>query len=129
MSFRFSARSLRRMKGVHPDLVRVMHRAIKITPIDFTILEGVRSLATQRRYFAAGKSRTMNSRHLTGHAIDVAPYVNGAISWDWDDFYPLADAVKAAAKAEAVPVEWGGDWRRFKDGPHWQLPWAIYPKN
>lgn len=129
MSFTLSARSLRRLEGVHPDLVRVIKRAIQTSTVDFTVLEGVRTLATQRQYVATGKSKTMNSRHLTGHAVDIAPVVNGSVSWNWDHFYPLADAVKAAAKAEGVPITWGGDWRSFKDGPHWELPWAQYPKN
>jgi peptidoglycan L-alanyl-D-glutamate endopeptidase CwlK len=129
MSFTLSARSLRRLEGVHPDLVRVIKRAIQTSTVDFTVLEGVRTLATQRKYVATGKSKTMNSRHLTGHAVDIAPVVNGSVSWNWDHFYPLADAVKAAAKAEGVPITWGGDWRSFKDGPHWELPWAQYPKN
>ena len=129
MSFTLSARSLRRLEGVHPDLVRVIKRAIQTSTVDFTVLEGVRTLATQRKYVATGKSKTMNSRHLTGHAVDIAPVVNGSVSWNWDYFYPLADAVKAAAKTEGVPITWGGDWRSFKDGPHWELPWAQYPKN
>lgn len=128
MSYRLSARSKKRLVGVHPDLVKVVERAIEITKIDFTVLEGVRSLPTQRLYVATGKSKTMNSRHLTGHAVDLAPLHNDVVSWDWQHFYPVADAMKAAAKELGVPVEWGGDWERFKDGPHWQLPWAIYPK-
>lgn len=127
--FKLSDRSLKRLDGVHPALVRVVKHAIEISKVDFTVLEGVRTLATQRKYFAAGKTRTMNSRHLTGHAVDLAPVINGEISWDWKLFYPLADAMKAAAKAEGVRITWGGDWVTFKDGPHWELPWAEYPKN
>lgn len=127
MSFSFSQRSLKRLEGVHPDLVRVMHRAIAITPIDFTVLEGLRTRQRQEELFAQGASQTMNSRHLTGHAVDIAPYVNGGVSWHWPHYYPLADAVKDAANDEGVTIEWGGDWRRFKDGPHWQLPWKEYP--
>lgn len=127
--FKLSDRSLGRLKGVHPDLVRVVQHAIEISKIDFTVLEGVRTLATQRKYFSAGKTRTMNSRHLTGHAVDLAPVVNGEISWDWKHFKPLADAMKAAALAQGVRITWGGDWVTFKDGPHWELPWAEYPKS
>lgn len=126
--FKLSSRSLQRLDGVHPDLVRVVKHAIGISKVDFTVLEGVRTLATQRQYYAAGKTRTMNSRHLTGHAVDLAPVVGGAVSWDWDHFHPLAEAMKAAAQAEKVRVTWGGDWVKFKDGPHWELPWAEYPK-
>lgn len=126
--FKLSSRSLKRLEGVHPDLVKVVQHAITISKIDFTVLEGVRTLATQRKYYSAGKTRTMNSRHLTGHAVDLAPVVDGEVSWDWKHFYPLADAMKAAAFTKNVPITWGGDWESFKDGPHWELPWNKYPK-
>ena len=128
MSFALGQRSLSRLEGVHPDLVRVIKRAIELTPVDFTVLEGLRTLARQQRYVASGASRTMRSRHLTGHAVDIAPWVGGAVSWAWPLYHKLAPAVKQAAKECDVPVEWGGDWRSFKDGPHWQLPWKTYPK-
>ena len=69
----------------------------------------------------------MKSRHITGHAIDIAPVVGGVIRWDWPLYYKLADTMKQASKDVGVPVEWGGDWKSFKDGPHWQLPWKKYP--
>lgn len=127
MAFRFGARSKERLKGVHPDLVAVMNRALQISPMDFTIVEGLRTEARQKQLVAAGASMTMRSRHLTGHAVDIAPWVGGAIRWDWPLFHQMAVAVKAAAAVEGIPIEWGGDWRRFKDGPHWQLPWKDYP--
>ena len=128
MTYKFSLRSKWRMRGIHPDLRAVMDRAIQITPIDFTVLEGLRSVDRQEQLVSSGASKTMNSRHLTGHAIDIAPLLNGKVSWDWPLYYPLADAVKLAAKEKNIPIEWGGDWRTFKDGPHWQLPWKEYPK-
>ena len=128
MSFALGQRSLSRLEGVHPDLVRVIKRAIELTPVDFTVLEGLRTLARQQRYVASGASRTMRSRHLTGHAVDIAPWVDGTVSWAWPLYYKLAPAVKQAAKECDVPVEWGGDWRSFKDGPHFQIPWKTYPK-
>lgn len=126
--FVFSQRSLKRLEGVHPDLVKVMHRALELTEIDFVVLEGLRSIDRQRELVRQKKSRTMNSRHLTGHAVDIAPLVDGSVSWTWKYYYPLAEAVKQAAEDVGVPIEWGGDWRSFKDGPHWQLPWSHYPK-
>lgn len=122
--FQLGAASLQRLAGVHPDLIRVMKRAIEITPIDFTVLEGLRSRERQRQLVAKGASKTMNSRHITGHAVDIAPLVNGKVSWDWQYYHPLAAAVKQAAREVGVIVEWGGDWAKFKDGPHWQLPRA-----
>lgn len=128
MAFKLSTRSLGRLVGVHPDLVKVVHRAIEITQTDFSVVEGVRTLATQRRYFQLGKSKTMRSRHLTGHAVDLAPWVNGTI--DWDDpagWGSVAIAMKAAAGHLHIPLEWGGDWHSFVDKPHFQLPWKEYP--
>jgi peptidoglycan L-alanyl-D-glutamate endopeptidase CwlK len=127
VTFRFSARSLRNLQGVHPDLVRIAHRALEITVIDFVVIEGLRTLKRQRQLVAAGASRTMNSRHLTGHAIDIAPIVARQIRWDWPLFRKLEPTVKQAAAELAVQIEWGGDWLTFKDGPHWQLPWGAYP--
>lgn len=133
MSFSFGKRSRARLAGVHPDLRRVMERAIAETPLDFTILEGVRSPPRQRKLFAEGATATLNSRHLPhpsdglSRAVDVAPYVGGRARWDWPLYYRLAEIIKDAARAEGVPIEWGGDWKRFRDGPHWQLPWRDYP--
>lgn len=116
------------LRGVHPDLVKVVRRAAAISNIDFKVLEGVRSTARQRELVKKGASQTMNSRHLTGHAVDLGVVVGGTIRWDWPLYYKLADIVKQAAKDVGVPIEWGGDWRKFKDGPHWQLPRKKYPK-
>ena len=126
--FEWSQRSIDRMAGIHPDLRRVFDRAIKMVPIDVTVLEGMRTYARQRELVASGASQTMNSRHLTGHALDVAPLdSNGQVSWDWPLYYQIEPAIKEAARIENVPIEWGGDWASFKDGPHWQLPWDRYP--
>ena len=120
-----SDRSRQRLVGVHPDLTRVVLRAANNA--DFAVIEGLRTLERQKYLVAKGASKTMRSRHLTGHAVDLAPVVEGNIRWDWKFYHPLAEIVKAAAKDEGVFVEWGGDWLTFKDGPHWQLPWAAYP--
>ena len=129
MEFKFGKRSTERMMGVHPDLKAVMGLAISRTPVDFTVLEGVRSYDRQVELYKSGASQTLNSRHLTGHAIDVAPLVDGAVSWDWPIYYKLAPVIKQAAADLGVPIEWGGDWSSFKDGPHWQLPWSEYGKD
>lgn len=128
MPFALGQRSLDRLKGVHPDLVRVVKRAIAESDLDFTVLEGLRTLERQKQLMAQGATRTMNSRHLTGHAVDLAPVINGAVSWDWPLYHRLAKVVKAAAEKEGVALTWGGDWRTFKDGPHWELSWKVYPK-
>ena len=127
MSFTLGPRSLAKLDGVHPDLVRVINRAIEITPVDFAVTEGLRALAKQKELLAAGATTTLNSRHLTGHAVDIAPYAAKKLRWDWPLFYQLAPAVKQAAVECGVEIEWGGDWETFKDGPHFQLPWSAYP--
>lgn len=124
-----------KLKGVHPDLVRVVRRMAKDwTEKDagFLVTCGTRTLAEQRILIAKGASRTLKSRHIPAangysHAVDLAPTIRGAVRWDWPLFGKLAKAMKAAAKAEGVPIEWGGDWARFVDGPHFQLPRAQYP--
>jgi peptidoglycan L-alanyl-D-glutamate endopeptidase CwlK len=127
MSIILGQRSLSRLEGVHPDLVRVVKKAAALSPLDFTVLEGLRTLETQKKYVKEGRSKTLNSRHLTGHAVDLAPMIGGKIVWDWPVYHRLAKIIKAAAAAENVPIQWGGDWR-FKDGPHWELQWKHYPK-
>lgn len=128
MSITLGTRSLARLEGVHPDLVRIVKKAADISDLDFTVLEGLRTVERQKQLFAQKATKTMNSRHLTGHAVDLAPMIGGKISWDWPLYHRLAKTVKAAAAVERLPVQWGGDWRTFKDGPHWELPWAFYPK-
>ena len=96
--FHFSRRSERNLIGVHPDLVKVARRALQLTEVDFTVIEGRRTRSRQRELVASGASQTMNSRHLTGHAIDIAPYIGGTIRWDWPPFYKLAGTMKVAAE-------------------------------
>ena len=127
MTFSLSQKSKDRLSGVHPDLVKVVQRAIEVTTCDFAVLEGVRSLARQEQLVKAGASQTMKSRHLTGHAVDIGAYVNGSVRWDWPLYFKVADAMKKAAAELSVPLEWGGDWKKFKDGPHFQLPFKEYP--
>lgn len=117
---------LERLAGLHPDLVRVVNRLLTVRA-DVAILEGVRTVERQKKLLALKATTTMKSRHLTGHAVDLAVTVDGEIRWDWPLYTTLAPFVKDAARQENVPIEWGGDWKKFKDGPHWQLPWAIYP--
>lgn len=131
-----SSTSLSKLKGVHPDLVRVVKRcAADWTDSQFTfgLTCGTRTLEEQKVLLAKGASRTLRSRHIPapngfGHAVDAVAFIDGKVRWDWPLYAKIATAMKAAAKAEKVPIEWGGDWTgKFKDGPHFQLPWATYP--
>lgn len=125
--FQLGPRSKMRLNGVHPDLVKVVERAIQISTVDFTVLEGLRSPQRQRALYDAGASQTLNSRHITGHAVDLGAWVDDQIDWSWPLYDKIAAAMKEAAKQTGVPIEWGGDFRTFKDGPHFQLPRKEYP--
>jgi peptidoglycan L-alanyl-D-glutamate endopeptidase CwlK len=136
MSFKLTARDLARLKGVNPDLVRVVVMAASECPpgLAFTVIQGVRTHAEQVRNVARGASKTMRSRHLPesnasgmSDAVDLAPIIAGKVRWDWPLYYRLAPIMKNAAARVGVPIEWGGDWTTFKDGPHFQLPASKYP--
>lgn len=123
-----SERDRQRLVGVHPDLVRVLERAARDGTIPWRVTEGVRSMDRQAELAASGASRTMRSRHLTGHAVDLAVEDGkGGVRWDRPAYEALAAEILAAAKAEGVSVEWGGNFKGFFDGPHFQLPWSAYP--
>ena len=133
-TFKFGARSEGNLAQVHPDLVRVMRRALQISPLDFVVIEGVRTLARQRKLLAAGATTTLKSRHLAhpddglSRAVDIAPIEpGGKVAFHWPLYHRLAAAVKAAAVAENVAIVWGADWKSFKDGPHFELDRRSYP--
>ncbi|MGX1309356.1 hypothetical protein AB7M35_004114 [Amorphus suaedae] len=147
MTMTLKSRDRAALAGVHPDLVRIVERAAELSPVPFRVFEGVRSVERQRENVRRGVSKTMNSRHIraandVGHAVDLVLAfdvdrdgdIDGADLWaspaspqGADAWRRLETAVKAAARELGVPVEWGGDWRSFKDYPHWQLPWGAYP--
>lgn len=131
--FKFSQRSENNLKGVHKDLVKVVHRALEISAVDFTVIEGVRTLQRQKELFAKKATKTMNSRHLTGHAVDLVPY-----PLDWNNkqaFVAISKAMLQAAKELGIAIRWGGDWNmngssadeKFYDGPHFELLRSVYP--
>ena len=124
--YSFGSKSKERLKGVHPDLVRLMEEAIKESPLDFGITEGLRTLERQKELFESGKSQTMNSRHLRGLAVDIAIFIEGKLNWDFPNYKLVADHIKEVAKELNVPITWGGDWISFKDGPHFELHRSKY---
>ncbi len=129
-----NSRSEKNLKGVHPDLVTVVRDCAKITAVNFVVIEGVRTLARQKQLVAIGAAQTLRSRHVVENnksgmacAVDLAALVANSIRWDWPLYERIAVAMKLAAKQANIPIEWGGDWKSFKDGPHFQLPWQNYP--
>ena len=152
--FVFSKASIGRLVGVHPDLTRVVNRALDLSEVDFSVGEGVRTKEQQAEYVRTGKSRTMDSRHLTGHAVDLWAFVDDKINWDWAHYFKIAEAVQRAAIELETPIVWGGVWdklindvgpnlelahnmyterrrlagkRVFADGPHFELSREEYP--
>jgi len=136
MAIRLDAISERNLQGVHPDLVAIVRRAASYSDMQFRVIEGLRTLERQKKLVAIGASKTLNSRHLTGHAVDIVPIVDRDKDGDvdakdmfhWPLYHKLAPTIKRAASDLKIPIEWGGDWRTFRDGPHWQLPFRSYPK-
>jgi peptidoglycan L-alanyl-D-glutamate endopeptidase CwlK len=120
--FVFSSRSYRAMEGVNPRLIAVASLALQLSEVDFVVTEGLRSKERQRQLVASGASQTMNSYHLTGHALDVAAYLDGEIRWDFPLYDRIAEAWKEAARILRIDLTWGGDWTSFRDGPHFQIP-------
>jgi peptidoglycan L-alanyl-D-glutamate endopeptidase CwlK len=131
----WSARSLSNLKGIHPDLRRVLDRALQESPLDFVVTEGLRTIARQRELLRIGASTTLKSRHLTGHAVDLYAWVDLNLSGKVEFtemanprlLKIIADAIKAAAAKENVSIVWGGDWKKFKDMPHVELDRRAYP--
>lgn len=136
-------RSKRNLVGVHPDLVRVVLRAVELDALPFQVLEGVRTPERQKKLVEAGASTTFRSRHIPArtpggngpfsHAVDLGAYIDFDndgdldLRWDWPLYMKLAEVMKAAAFEVHTPIECGADWKVFKDGPHFQLPWDKYP--
>ena len=150
MTFALSPRSLENLMGVQPVLVAVVKRAIQITKVDFGVIEVLRTQTRQQELVNSGASQTMNSRHLTGHAVDLMAYINDRASWELNLDDDIADAMKQAATELGTPIKWGGAWtvqdirkwhgtmasamnsymderrkqgrRPFLDSPHFELP-------
>ena len=127
MTHHFGLQSKAKLNTVHKSLQDLFYAAIGEAPYDFSITEGLRSLDRQKQLFKEGKSKTMNSRHLTGNAVDVCIIIDGKASWDYNDYIKLADYIKKISIAVNVPIVWGGDWESFRDGPHFELDRKVYP--
>lgn len=131
----WSERSLKNLTGINPALRKVLDRALQESPHDFVVTEGLRTLERQRQLLAKGASTTLKSRHLTGHAVDLYAWVDLDVDGKVEFvemanprlLTQIADVIKVAAAREMVAIVWGGDWRTFKDLPHFELDRRVYP--
>lgn len=139
IGFKFGQRSLNSLKGIHPDLVKVMTEAIKTSPVDFTITDSLRTTEQQQALYAQGRTKAgskvtnvdgvkVKSNHQAksdkyGYAVDLYAFYNGAVQVKDDKtiINKLAPHIKATAKKLGIKIEWGGDWKSFKDYPHFEL--------
>lgn len=126
MTWQFSKKSIERLASVHPDLALVICTALPRSKYDFTVTCGKRTKEEQIALVKSGASKTLNSRHLTGHAVDIAMIVNGKISWDIEYYNYAADLILTVAKELKIPVVWGGSWETFHDCPHFELSRKVY---
>lgn len=117
-----------RLAGLKPELVQVAERAAELCHYDIVVLEGMRTMQRQRELLAKGATTILRSKHLSGDAVDLAPMLDTdgdgdrEVSWHWPHYHDMAQYVLRAAKELNVDIEWGGHWKNFPDGPHWQLP-------
>lgn len=152
--FALGPASLKELQGVHPDLVGVVNRAVELSNQEFAVHDGIRTLEEQKQLVERGVSKTLKSRHISGHAVDLVPLINGKLRWEWEPIYVIAEAVRNAARTAGIPIRWGGCWdvlltnsdespedlltayserrrsqgkKPFLDGPHYELPVADYP--
>jgi peptidoglycan L-alanyl-D-glutamate endopeptidase CwlK len=143
--FTLNSRSLKKLEGVNPILVELVHSASQICVQTFIVVDGLRTLAQQKELVRRGASKTLKSKHLTGHAVDLVPYIGSKPRWEWPLIYPIALAMQQAARTKGVKIRWGGVWDReltklssnlevevlnyaqrhpgpdFLDGPHYEL--------
>ncbi|MAJ44472.1 MAG: peptidase M15 [Candidatus Marinimicrobia bacterium] len=110
MKFKLSQRSIDRMKGIDPDLQKVVEEAIKITEVDFGVTCGMRTVAEQEELVAKGASQTMKSKHLEGRAVDLVAYLGPRISWELNLYDDIANAIAIAAAKVNIPIKWGAAW-------------------
>ena len=118
--YKLSNRSLSNLVGVHPYLAYAVMEAIKITKQDFMVLDGVRTAKEQQALVDRGVSKTNNSYHLYGLAVDLVAYVDGKPSWEEKYYKDIANAMKAVIEMCGLPIEWGYDKWKW-DMPHWQI--------
>jgi peptidoglycan LD-endopeptidase CwlK len=118
-NFKLGSKSIDKLAGVHPLLIICVQKALERSEVDFTVLEGLRTAERQKQLVDDGKSQTLNSLHLKGLAVDLAPL---PINWnDIDAFLLVSKAMKSAAQELGIKITFGGDWKTFKDYPHYQL--------
>ena len=110
MTYKLSTKSQERLIGVEPELKEIVYEAIKVTKVDFGVIEGLRTEEKQKQLVESGASQTMKSKHLEGRAVDLMAYIGGRGSWELSVYDEIADAMKEAAIKVDVAVRWGAAW-------------------
>ena len=118
-------RSRERLAGVHPTLGGTIEAFAKTKAVIFIVTEGIRTKERQRELVNAGASRTMNSKHLVGRAVDLAVVVGDEVRWDWPLYRNLANHLCAFASGAGVKIIAGANWKTFPDGPHFELADSV----
>jgi len=136
-TYSFTESSEKNFANVHPDLVKLARKALELSPVNFGVSEGARSVDRQRYLLGQRATQTLDSRHIPAepmgggnnlsHAIDIFPFVGGEARYDGRLFAEIKEAWDQASVLLKIPFEWGGDWKDFHDAPHFQLPVKEYP--
>lgn len=124
--FMFGTRSLKNLEGVHPTMVNLMKASIADSPLDFAITEGLRTKERQQELYNQGKSLTLLSRHITGHAIDLMVYVEGKGTWEGKYYDMLSKHIQSKADQLGIKIIWGGTFRSLVDKVHFELDKRYY---
>ncbi len=127
MPFHLGPQSLQKLIGVKQPLVDVVHVAILRSVVDFSVCQGLRTPAEEAILVSQGKSETLNSRHLTGDAVDLCAIINGVANWEEKYYHLISDAMFFASAKLNIPIKWGGSWKTLKDFGHFELNRNFYP--
>jgi len=110
MAYRLSKRSLKNLEGVDSRLVEVVNIAIKLSTVDFAVIEGLRTIERQKQLVAAGASQTLKSKHIKGEAVDLMAFIGSRGSWELNLYDEIADAMREGAIQVGIPIRWGAAW-------------------
>ncbi len=121
MTYKLNDVSISRLNAIKPELKLLATAAIAKSPYQFVISDGLRTAERQKQLVAAGKSKTLKSKHLTGDAFDIAIIIDNRVTWDKKYYTELSDIFKSVAEEQGIKIKCGVDFKGFFDGPHYEL--------